>query len=530
MSNSNASEAVSLVAPIETGSYDDVTVFTKLKQEGLQVEATDPKRAKGSPALPPSEKGLHDLQEQLLVDGSIEAPVAVTKTKAAISPTLKGRGLACSCFGGKLMSITVRGNTGPDYGIYNPLFEELNDIKNIDHPNKILYRCKYKPSNDLNGNMFSIYDVCFILYDLWSKHYEGKADGLVVVAGGTGSGKTQVVQGMIFNLLNENLRKLKMQRYETITDIQKNICKKASELKMSIENTEEKVKISDEYLAINFTRIISDINFTRIDKLKKKIDSFAETEKKNFKNILKIIDSIRKEREGLDKVRRPHLLTIENPIEKYLFENADKERCEPEKIQKEFGIDYTARQIPQDTPNLKKALLGDALRQTPAITYVGEIRNEEEIRAVTEFAGTGHLVVTTMHAGSTREALLRILKANNAELPAEQGIIAKRIRAIIHVQPFEIAGTKTLIPAMWFGNDAGVSALIADGPSSVIPHFPSKNEANRCYSLGHQFFADELIKKVKEDNKTEKPERFKQVDSSEEEMLRKAIEKDLNGD
>ena len=98
--------------------------------------------------------------------------------------------------------------------------------------------------------------------------------------------------------------------------------------------------------------------------------------------------------------RRPHLITYEEPIETpYRLKNSDYPHlCDPCQIQK-YGLDYTPRQAGDDVNSLKK-FTEDALRQKPAVVFVGETRNRKEWEVLLNFAAAGHLVVTTAHAGS----------------------------------------------------------------------------------------------------------------------------------
>ena len=49
------------------------------------------------------------------------------------------------------------------------------------------------------------------------------------------------------------------------------------------------------------------------------------------------------------------------------------------------------------------------MRQDPEVIFVGEIRDRETAECALQAAMTGHLVVTTFHAGSTAEAISRLL-------------------------------------------------------------------------------------------------------------------------
>ena len=88
-----------------------------------------------------------------------------------------------------------------------------------------------------------------------------------------------------------------------------------------------------------------------------------------------------------------HILTVEDPIE-FLFSHQRSIVG-----QREVGI---------DTPSYDLALQ-DGMREAPDVIMVGEIRSRETMRAALTYADTGHLVLSTLHATSTNQALDRII-------------------------------------------------------------------------------------------------------------------------
>lgn len=88
-----------------------------------------------------------------------------------------------------------------------------------------------------------------------------------------------------------------------------------------------------------------------------------------------------------------HILTIEDPVE-YLFRN------------KKSIVNQ--REVGTDTESLQIALK-NALRQAPDVILIGEIRDRETMSAAVSYAQSGHLVLATMHANNSYQALNRIL-------------------------------------------------------------------------------------------------------------------------
>src|SRR5205823_4056638 len=115
--------------------------------------------------------------------------------------------------------------------------------------------------------------------------------------------------------------------------------------------------------------------------------------------------------------RRPHLVTFEDPIEHPFFEGLVEEDLHK-------AVDYTPRFRGEDVKELADGFR-DAKRQTPAVVYVGEVRDRAALREVLEFAGSGHLVVTTAHAGTLAEALQLLFAAVEARTPADRGRYAQ---------------------------------------------------------------------------------------------------------
>lgn len=66
------------------------------------------------------------------------------------------------------------------------------------------------------------------------------------------------------------------------------------------------------------------------------------------------------------------------------------------------------------------------LRQDPEIIMMGEIRDRETADAVLQASLTGHLLLTTFHAGSTAEAISRLL-----EMDLEPYLIRSSLRAVL---------------------------------------------------------------------------------------------------
>jgi twitching motility protein PilU len=88
-----------------------------------------------------------------------------------------------------------------------------------------------------------------------------------------------------------------------------------------------------------------------------------------------------------------HIVTIEDPIE---FLHTNKRSI------------VNQREVGLDTKSFARALRG-VVRAAPDVILVGEIRDREGMEAAINLAGTGHLVLATLHANNTAESLDRII-------------------------------------------------------------------------------------------------------------------------
>ena len=90
---------------------------------------------------------------------------------------------------------------------------------------------------------------------------------------------------------------------------------------------------------------------------------------------------------------RGHIVTVEDPVE---F------------IHQHKGCVITHRDVGVDTDSWQVALK-NVLRQAPDVIYIGEIRDRETMEYAVQFAETGHLVFSTLHANNANQALDRII-------------------------------------------------------------------------------------------------------------------------
>ena len=90
---------------------------------------------------------------------------------------------------------------------------------------------------------------------------------------------------------------------------------------------------------------------------------------------------------------RGHIVTIEDPVE-YVHPHGHSV--------------ITQREVGVDTDSWHSALK-NTLRQAPDVIMIGEIRDRETMEYAIQFAETGHLCLSTLHANSANQALDRII-------------------------------------------------------------------------------------------------------------------------
>ncbi len=88
-----------------------------------------------------------------------------------------------------------------------------------------------------------------------------------------------------------------------------------------------------------------------------------------------------------------HILTIEDPVE---FSHPNQQSIVN---QREIGV---------DTMSYRNALRA-ALRESPDVILIGEIRDRETMEAALELCNTGHLAISTLHANNANQAVERVI-------------------------------------------------------------------------------------------------------------------------
>ncbi|MEL7265166.1 MAG: type IV pilus twitching motility protein PilT, partial [Planctomycetota bacterium] len=169
----------------------------------------------------------------------------------------------------------------------------------------------------------------------------------------------------------------------------------------------------------------------------------------------------------INQTRRAHIITIEDPIE-YLH---------PPQMSL-----VNQRQIGTDANTFNDALVA-AMRQDPDVILVGEIRDLNTIRTAITAAETGHLVFTTVHAGScigTIERLVSVFPADEQSgvrqqlalvmrwIIAQQLVIADGPKINEETAAHGITSRRRVVASEVLRNTDAVANLIASGKTSQI--------------------------------------------------------------
>ncbi|MEY4760372.1 MAG: hypothetical protein RLZZ200_228 [Pseudomonadota bacterium] len=206
---------------------------------------------------------------------------------------------------------------------------------------------------------------------------------------------------------------------------------------------------------------------------------------------------------------RGHIVTIEDPVE-YIH---------PHK-----NCVVTHREVGVDTDSWANALK-NTLRQAPDVILIGEIRDRETMEYGIQFAETGHLVLATLHANSSNQALDRIINFF-PEDRREQLLmdLSLNLRALISQRLVPRQGVQGRIAATEIMlNSPLIADLIFKGEVTQI-----KEVMSRSTRIGMKTF-DQALFDLYEANFITYEEALRNADSKNELRLRVKLESKRDG-
>lgn len=128
-----------------------------------------------------------------------------------------------------------------------------------------------------------------------------------------------------------------------------------------------------------------------------------------------------------------HIVTVEDPVE---FIHPHK------------GCLITQREVGMDTASYAVALK-NTLRQAPDVILLGEVRDREAMEYAMNYAETGHLCLTTLHANSANQAIERILNFFSEERREQLLMdLSLNLKAIVSQRLVRTKDEKGRVPAV----------------------------------------------------------------------------------
>ena len=174
-----------------------------------------------------------------------------------------------------------------------------------------------------------------------------------------------------------------------------------------------------------------------------------------------------------------HILTIEDPIE-FVFRH-NKSIIS----QREVGI---------DTLSYENALR-EALREAPEVIMIGESRDRETMKAAIDFADTGHLCLTTLHAVNSNQAMDRIMNMFPADMREQLLMdLSLNLKAVVSQRLVPGMKGKLACAVEILVNTPYISELVRDGNFNEIKEIMEKGD-----TVGMQTFDQSLYNLYKSD-------------------------------
>jgi len=168
-----------------------------------------------------------------------------------------------------------------------------------------------------------------------------------------------------------------------------------------------------------------------------------------------------------------HIITIEDPIE---FLHPNKKSI------------VNQREVGLDTKSYARALKS-AMRAAPDVIQIGEVRDRESMQAALDMAGTGHLVVGTLHSNNASETLDRIINMFPQEQHGQVFMdLAHYLRAILSQRLVRSRGGKLVAAVELMLNTPHIKDLMLKGDISAV-----KDAHKDSGEQGMQTFDDALL-------------------------------------
>jgi len=151
----------------------------------------------------------------------------------------------------------------------------------------------------------------------------------------------------------------------------------------------------------------------------------------------------------LNTTAERHVITLEDPVE-MLFK---EQRCV-----------ISQREVGTDVPNFHQGLR-HALRQSPDVILIGEMRDAETVRAAIDATETGHFVMSTLHTVNAAQTIERIVGFFESHQHKQvRARLADTISAVLSQRLIPQASGEGMVPAIELMQATPyVRELIAEG-------------------------------------------------------------------
>lgn len=163
-----------------------------------------------------------------------------------------------------------------------------------------------------------------------------------------------------------------------------------------------------------------------------------------------------------------HIVTLEDPIE-FLFTNDQSL--------------FSQREMRLDSADFSSGLRS-ALRQSPDVLFLGEIRDHETALTALHSAATGHLVISTLHSSSIVETLDRFCHLLGTHTAGALNSLASQLIGIISQQLLPRLGGG-LFPALEYMQNEAITRrwIVENRLTDLQDHLLKSNDGNNCSLL-----------------------------------------------
>jgi twitching motility protein PilU len=168
-----------------------------------------------------------------------------------------------------------------------------------------------------------------------------------------------------------------------------------------------------------------------------------------------------------------HIVTIEDP-EEFMHEHV--------------GCVVSQRDVGVDTLSFDAALK-NTLRQSPDIIMIGEVRDTRVMEHAIAFAETGHLVLATLHANNSNQAIERVLNFFPEERHKQILLnLTMNLRAVVSQRLITTGVGKRVLAVEIMLNQGLVRNLIEEGKVREIKEIIEKSRDQGMQSFDQALF------------------------------------------